>query len=300
MHVNLKSVAIATCAVALALGTSACSSSTGSDAAGAGKSVEVAKSDALAAMVPQAFASDGVLTVGADASYAPGEFIDADGESIIGFDVDLTEALGKVLGLTVDVKNAPFESLVEGVKTGKFDLGVSSFTIDAERTKQVDMVSYFDAGTSWAVPKGNPQGITPDNACGKKIAVQKATVQVPDIEARAKACIDAGKPAMTIEQYQLQSDATAAVVSGKDDAMLADSPVVAYAVKQTGDKLETSGGIYDAAQYGIVVPKGQGDYAKAIQGALQELMDDGAYMEILESWGVQDGAISTSQINPTS
>ncbi|MGB8021765.1 MAG: ABC transporter substrate-binding protein [Candidatus Nanopelagicales bacterium] len=297
---NLKSAAIATWAVALVMGMSGCSSSTGVEDAGAGESVEVAKSDALAAMVPRPFASDGVLTVGADASYAPGEFIDTDGESIIGFDVDLAEALGKVLGLTVEVRNAPFESLVEGVKTGKFDLGVSSFTIDAERQKQVDMVSYFDAGTSWAVPKGNPQGITPDNACGKKIAVQKATVQVPDIEARAKACIDAGKPAMTIEQYQLQSDATAAVVSGKDDAMLADSPVVAYAVKQTGDKLEVSGGIYDAAHYGIAVPKGQGDYAKAIQGALQQLMDDGAYMEILKSWGVQDGAISTSQINPVS
>lgn len=301
VRVNLKSAAIGTCALALVMGISACSSSTSSEGAGQGSSsVQVAKSDALAAMVPQAVASDGVLTVGADASYAPGEFIDTDGTSIIGFDVDLIEAVGKVLGLTVDVKNAPFESLVEGVKTGKYDVGMSSFTIDADREKQVDMVSYFDAGTSWAVPKGNPQGITPDNACGKKIAVQKATVQVPDIEARAKACVDAGKPAITIEQYQLQSDATAAVVSGKDDAMLADSPVVAYAVKETGDKLEISGGIYDAAQYGVALAKDQGDFAKAVQGALQQLMDNGAYEEILKAWGVQDGAISTSQINPAS
>ena len=70
--------------------------------------------------------------------------------------------------------------------------------------------------------KGNPAGVDPDNACGKKIAVQKDTVQVDDIQARSKACTDAGKPAITIDQFQGQDAATAAVVSGKDDAMLAD------------------------------------------------------------------------------
>ena len=107
-----------------------------------------------------------------------------------------------------------------------------------------------------------------------------------------------GKDAITIEQYQLQSDATAAVVSGKDDAMLADSPVIAYAIKQTGDKLETVGDIYDAAPYGFAVPKGQGEFTKAIQGALQKLIDDGTYLEILTKWGVQSGAITTSEVNP--
>ena len=189
----------------------------------------VAKDDALAAMVPAEIASDGKLVIGTDASYAPGEFIDTDGKTIVGFDADLAKAVGQVLGLEAEMQNAPFDSLVEGVKTGKYELGVSSFTINPDREKQVDMPSYFSAGTSWAAPKGNPNGITPDNACGRKIAVQKATVQVDDITARSTTCTDAGKDAITIEQYQLQSDATAAVVSGKDDAMLADSPVVGYA-----------------------------------------------------------------------
>jgi polar amino acid transport system substrate-binding protein len=224
--------------------------------------------------------------------------MDTDGKTIIGFDVDLAKAVGQVLGLQVEVQNAPFDSLVSGVKSGKYDLGVSSFTINPEREQQVDMPSYYNAGTSWAVPVGNPNGITPDNACGRKVAVQKATVQVDDITARSQSCTDAGKEPITIDQYQLQSDATAAVVSGKDDAMLADSPVVAYAIKQTGDKLVTVGDIYDAAPYGYAVPKGQGDYTKAIQGALQKLMDDGTYLKILTRWGVQDGAVTTSEVNP--
>ncbi|MGZ4602887.1 MAG: ABC transporter substrate-binding protein, partial [Kineosporiaceae bacterium] len=114
-----------------------------------------------------------------------------------------------------------------------------------------------------------------------------------------KKCTDAGKPAIAIEQFQLQSDVTSAVVTGKDDAELADSPVIAYAIKQTNGKLQQAGEIYASAPYGIVVPK-SGDYAKAVQGAMQKLMDSGAYLTILKKWGVEGGAVKTSAINPTS
>jgi polar amino acid transport system substrate-binding protein len=299
MSLKMKQAALAAAMLVLAGGMAGCSSDDSSgDTAAASAAPAVAKDDALAAMVPAEVASDGTLLVGTDASYAPSEFLDVDGTTIIGFDVDLVKAVGQVLGLEAEVQNAPFDSLVSGVKSGKYELGVSSFTINPERVQQVDMVSYFNAGTSWAVPKGNPNAITPDDACGRKVAVQKATVQVPDITERSKACEDAGNPAMTIEQYQLQSDATAAVVSGKDDAMLADSPVVAYAIAQTGDQLELTGEIYDAAPYGYAVPKDQGEYTAAIQGALQKLMDDGTYLEILTTWGVQDGGVTTAEVNP--
>jgi polar amino acid transport system substrate-binding protein len=300
-----KTTMLAIAAMVLAGGMAGCSSSEAGSADPSGAesgsgAISVAKDDALAAMVPADIASDGKLTVGTDASYAPSEFIGEDGTTIQGFDVDLVKAVGQVLGLEVEMQNAPFDSLVEGVKTGKFELGVSSFTINPERVQQVDMPSYFNAGTSWAAPAGNPEGLDPDNACGRKIAVQKATVQVDDITARSKTCTDSGNPAITIEQYQLQSDATAAVVSGKDDAMLADSPVVAYAIQQTGNQLETVGDTYDAAPYGYAVPKDEGEYTAAIQGALQKLMDDGTYLDVLTAWGVQSGAVTKSEVNPVS
>ncbi len=290
-------------AVVLSISLSACSSGSDANEVAASEGAEAAptvtKDDALAAMVPAEIASDGTLLIGTDASYAPNEFIDEDGTTIVGFDVDLATAVGQVLGLEAEMQNAPFDSLVAGVKTGKYELGVSSFTINPDRSAQVDMPSYFNAGTTWAAPKGNPEGITPDNACGRKIAVQKATVQVDDITARSETCTSAGNEAITIEQYQLQSDATAAVVSGKDDAMLADSPVVAYAIAQTNDQLEAVGDIYDAAPYGYAVPKDQGEYTQAIQGAIQKLIDDGTYEQILTNWGVESGAITTSEVNPT-
>ena len=300
MRINFRTTSVAAGALALAVGIAGCSSSddTGSEPAASGTAAAIAKDDALAALVPAEVAADGVLTIGTDASYAPGQFLDVDGETIIGFDVDLAKAVAQVLGLEAQMENAPFGSLVEGVKTGKYELGASSFTINAERQLQVDMVSYFLAGTSWAVATGNPMQITPDDACGKVVAVQRDTVQVADIEARSQACVDAGKPEITIEQFQAQSDATAAVVTGKDDAMLADSPVVAYAIAQTGGKLEQVGEIYEAAPYGYAVPKDQGDYTQAVQGAVQKLIDDGTYLDILTLWGVQGGAVTTSEVNP--
>jgi polar amino acid transport system substrate-binding protein len=294
---------IAVLAAVAACGGGSSGTSTSTSAAGASSSASAAsvgKDEAVAKLLPTSISSKGSLTIGTDASYAPSEFVDTDGKTVIGFDADLAKALGQVLGLQVNLQNAPFPTLIEAVKSGKFDLGMSSFTINPDRIKQVDMVSYFNAGTSWAVPQSNPASVTPDNACGKKVAVQKGTVQADDLMARSKKCTEAGKPAIAIEQFQLQSDVTSAVVTGKDDAELADSPVIAYAIKQTGGKLQQVGTIYDSAPYGVVVPKNQGTYAKAIQGAMQKLMDSGVYQSILTKWGVQGGAIKTAAIDPTS
>ncbi|HEY6708142.1 MAG TPA: transporter substrate-binding domain-containing protein, partial [Actinomycetota bacterium] len=106
------------------------------------------------------------------------------------------------------------------------------------------------------------------------------------------------KPAITIDRYQRQDQATAAVVSGKDDAMLADSPVLAYAVKQTNGQLELLGDIYDAAPYGYVIKKEQTDFAEAVAGAVKALVDDGTYKTILTKWGVDAGAIDNPAVNP--
>jgi len=129
--------------------------------------------------------------------------------------------------------------------------------------------------------------------------VQKGTVQVADLTARSKKCKAAGKKDITIDQYAAQDAATTAVVAKKDDAMLADSPICAYAVDKTNGDLELLGDIYDAAPYGFVVPKDAAEFAKAIQGAIQKMIDDGSYKKVLDKWGVSGGAITTSEINPS-
>ena len=285
----------------VATGCGGSSSDGGSSSASGSSSAlpSVSADDALAAAVPEAIKKDGVIEVGSDTTYPPAEFIGDDGETIVGFDVDLFTLVAQKLGLEAHFVTSPFDSLIAGVGSGKYEAGVSSFTINSEREAQANMVSYYAAGTQWATKKGNPGTIDPDNACGKNIAVQKATVQVDDITARSQKCTDAGKPAITIDQYDGQDQATAAVVSGKDDAGLADSPVMAYAVKQTGGQLELLGDIYDAAPYGYVVPKDQTQFAQALADAVKALIGDGSYQKVLEKWGVEDGAITDPTVNPS-
>jgi polar amino acid transport system substrate-binding protein len=255
---------------------------------------------ALAAKVPAEVKSDGMIKIGTDSSYAPNEFLDTDGKTVIGFDVDLFNAVAAKLGLKTQWESAVFDAIIPGIQSGKYELGVSSFTINDERKKIVNMVSYFNAGTQWATKKGNPLGVQPDNACGKKVAVQTNTVQDTDdvSSKRQQACKSAGKPAIAIDRYQRQDQATAAVVSGKDDAMLADSPVVAYAVKKTNGQLELLGDIYDAAPYGFVIKKDQTEFAQAVADAVKALISDGTYKTILTKWGVEAGAIDNPAVNP--
>jgi polar amino acid transport system substrate-binding protein len=265
---------------------------------GSGASASTAVDASLAAMVPDAIKSKGTITVGTDSTYAPNEFLDTDGKTVIGMDVDLFNAVAAKLGLKTKWVSGDFGSLITGVQSGKYDAAVSSFTINKDREAQSNMISYFGAGTQWAQATGG--NVDPNNACGAKVAVQKNTVQVDDLTARSKKCTDAGGKAITIDQYEKQDDATAAVVSGKDQAMLADSPVVAYAVKQSNGKLALDGAIYDSAPYGYVVAKAQTGFADAIKGAVQALIADGTYNKILTTWGVQAGAVTTSTVNPVS
>src|SRR3954463_16458233 len=252
-------------------GSDSSSSAGGADSSGT-PLPSVSADPPLAAKVPAAVSADGKISVGSDTTYAPSEFLAADGTTIEGFDVDLFDLVAAKLGLKAEFATAPFDSIIAGVGSGKYEVGVSSFTINPDRLAQVNMVSYFNAGTQWSTRKGNPSDVDPDNACGKKVAVQTGTVQVEDITARSKTCTDAGKPEITIDQYDAQSDATAAVVSGKDDAGLADSPVMAYAVKQTNGQLELLGDVYDAAPYGYVIPKDQAEFAQAVAAAVKSLV----------------------------
>lgn len=285
-------------AAVLLLSLAACGEEESTDQPGGGPSVASSVDAALAAKVPDAIKSDGKIVVGTDSTYAPAEFLDTDGKTVIGFDVELFTAVAAKLGLKAEFVSAPFGDIINGVNSGKYEAGVSSFTINDERKGQANMVSYFQVGTQWVTKKGNPAGVALDSACGKKIAVQKDTVQVEDIQKRSKACTDAGKPAITVDQFPGQDAATAAVVSGKDDAMLADYPVGVYAVTQSNDALELLDKQYEAAPYGYVLAKEQTQLAEAVRDATKAVIADGSYKQVLDKWKVGDGAITDPAINP--
>ena len=246
-----------------------------------------------AAKVPQAIKDKGTLTVAMDASYAPNEFFDEDGKTIIGMDADLAAAIGTTLGLEVEKKNVTFDAILPGLAADKYDIAISSFTDTKEREETVDMVTYFTAGTGFYTNAENPvevEGLA--DLCGKKVAVQKGTVQQEDVEGQNDKCDDP----IDVAVFTQQTDVDLAINSGRAEVALADSPVAAYAVQQSDGALKSTGKEYDSAPYGIAVNKENG-LTEAIQAAVQAMIDDGTYTAILEEWGQTAGALTESKIN---
>jgi polar amino acid transport system substrate-binding protein len=266
--------------------------------------LDVAADSALGAKVPAAIKADGKIVIATDASYAPNEYTLEGSDEIIGMDVDLGKALGKALGVEVEFVNASFDGILAGIQANRYELGMSSFTDTKEREQTVDFVTYFEAGTSTMVRKCNPKDIeTIEDLCGKKVGAQNGTTQLDqltqeDVEGSVvKACKDAGKEAPVSQGFPKQTDVNAALTANRIDAYMADSPVVDYAVKKTGNAFEKAGDDTDTAPYGIAVPKTGGTMKDALQAALQKLIDDGSYQKILDNWGVGGGAITEAKVN---
>ena len=196
-------------ALLAACGSSKSASTTTSEAAAG-----IQKDAAAAALVPEAIAKKGTLTVAADASYPPDEFMDADGKTVIGMDVDLMNAIGDVLGLKVTVSNAAFDTIIPALVSGKFDVGASSFTDTKEREQQVDFVTYFSAGEGFYInadSKNSFDGL--DSLCGYKVAVEKGTVEETDATTQDATCKAAGKPGVTVLSFGTQNEANLALIN---------------------------------------------------------------------------------------
>ena len=306
---NLRKLAVFALSAAMIVSLGACGTSEKSDSAASSDSESssnttgydvsgVTKDDDIAAMLPESVTKDGKLTIGMDTSYAPAEFLAEDGKTPVGFDVDIAKALANMFGLEVVPQTSNFDSIIPSIGT-KYDIGISSFTITPERMEAVDFVSMFKAGSTWVVKKGNPNKVDTSDLCGLKIAVQTGTTQEEEVNAAAKQCKADGKSEVQILSNKLQTDVTTNVATGKADVFYADSPVAGYAIAQTEDTLEALGEDVGVTKEAVAIKKGDSDTAKAVQAALQKLMDDGTYMKILKHWGVEAGAIDKAEINPT-
>ena len=282
MSLKFKSFAALALSAAMMFSVAACGTTDSGDAKSDSKAKNttvgydvstIKKDDELAKLAASAkTVKDGELSVGMELSYAPAEFYAEDGKTPVGYDVDMSKAIAQTLGLKPKIVSSMFDTIVPSIGS-KYDLGITAMTITEERLQSVDFVSYYRAGSTWAVQKGNPKKLDTSDMCGAKIAVQTGTVQEDEANKIAKGC--------------------------KADVFYADSPVAGYAISQTDGQLEALGDVEGVAKQGIAIKKGDQQLDEAVQKAVQKLMDDGTYMKILKHWGVESGALDKAEINPT-
>lgn len=286
--------AACTLAAALTMGLAGCVTNDEGGHPDGWQPVAPAPDPELAARVPADIRERGTLSIGTNPPFAPLEFKDTDGD-IIGFDLDLARATAGVLGLELVVREQDFTLILPSISAGSVDFGASGFTSNEERRRTYDFVDYLDTGLQWARPPGSD--VSPDDACGREIAVQRGTAaEMEDLPARSDACVAEGKAPIKRLAYQDSGTAATAVVLGRADALAADSPVSAWAVARSDGKLEMAGEIYDGAPFGWPLPKNS-ELAPLLAAALQHLIDTGEYQRILAMWGLDDGAVERARIN---
>jgi polar amino acid transport system substrate-binding protein len=250
------------------------------------------------------------LVICSDIPYPPQEFFDASGNPI-GSDIEIGQEIAKRMGLTAEIQNSVFDTIIAALSGGKCDIIISAQNITSSRVKQVDMIPFFEAGQSFVVATGNPAGIkTQDDLCGKKIAAETGTTEVDYLngtgdyagQGLSAACTKAGKPAISVKGFGKDSDALLALQSGQVDAYFADSPVAGYYTVQHPDQFALSGVELGKALEGISVAKDKTGLRDSVQQALLSMVNDGTYLTILKKYGDDPGAVTAdvvAQLNKT-
>ncbi len=299
---------LAALALALAGTTTVACSNTESTAGAAEKqgvgvggrdAAEKVKADPSAEkLVPDAIASAGVLTVVTDPTYAPMEFTDDKG-AIIGLDPDIATAVAHKLGLEVKFSKGDFNGIIAGIEAGRYDASWASFSVTPDRVKRVDMTSYINSGTSLLTPKGNPDDIDEvTDLCGRTVAAQTGnTAVLSTLPAFQKTCAKEGLKKITELVLPQQDNVNQAVSTGRADALLADSALTAYYAQVQPEAFTQVDAIFvEPALLGAITKKGTG-LAEAISAAVESLIADGTYDEIIEAWGLGVAAIDDSGVN---
>lgn len=290
---------IGSIAAAAALGAllTGCSTSSDEPAEAAEQAVEV--DPALRAMLPgELLAESTRITVGTESGYPPFEYTNEAGR-IVGFEIDLFDAASDRLGLKYTFHDMLFDSLLGELYASNVDVIAAAMSDTAERQADYDFVDYYNDSDAIMVPAGNPEGIKNlKDLCGRTVAVLTGSTQEEALAGlNAAECQD--KPVQVV-QFDTDADALAHVQEGKADAELTQWSTGAYNAKQVG-----SGDIFEVANTEIINPtplgfvflKGDVELVRAYQAAVQSIIDDGTYAEILKKHDLSAGAIEKATIN---
>ncbi len=296
-------------AIAAAVVLSACGGSTPSTTSTSPGTL--GKVDRIANEVPSGMKGQ-TLQIATDATYEPNEFVDPTSGAITGWDIDFGNSLCTVMGVQCKFQNVTFSTIITQLKAtnSRYQFSLSSWSPTEDRENSgIDFISYYRAGESWLVKaSGGPTINSTADLCGKSVAVETGTTEESDAytfmgqavggaptAGKTDGCKTAGKSDIKVLSFDKQTQANAALLSGRADAGWLDQPVAAYQVKQSSGQFKLSGQPCSVAPYGLAILKGS-SLEKALTDATKYLIDNAFYKQVLDKWGVADGAIASSGV----
>ena len=237
----------------------------------AAEDTEGAEADAAAGEVTTV--TEGVLTMGTNAAFPPYEYYE--GDEIVGIDAEIAQALAEKLGLTLEIVDMDFNSIVTAVQSGKIDVGIAGMTVDPDRQKNVDFTDSYATGVQVIIVPEDSEIASADDLEGKLIGVQEGTTG-------HQYCMDDYGDESVIP-YTNGATAVQALLDGKVDCVVIDEqPALSFVEANEGLKiLETE---YVVEDYAIAVSKDNPALRDAINTALNELIDDGTVQGILDKY----------------
>ncbi|WP_327068931.1 ABC transporter substrate-binding protein [Kitasatospora sp. NBC_01302] len=258
------------------------------------------KVDAIAALLPADVRQGGTLKVGSSFGTPPSAYYpDPATKKPAGLDVDVTDAVARVLGLKVDREDAAFETILPALGSGKYDVGTGNFGVTTARLKTIDFVTYIDDGQGFAVRKDNTAltDVTQlTQLCGLTIGTGAGTTFETTLNTQKHLCTDAGKKPYTVQSFSENGAILTSLQQGRIDAVMSTINGLRYQAAQpaAGTKFV---GEFHRLDVGFAFKKGS-PLTPAFQAAVNQLIKDGTYQRILDKWGTGGSAITQSQISP--
>ncbi|MGR4010201.1 ABC transporter substrate-binding protein [Leucobacter sp. 1207-22] len=304
MKTQKKTLTLLAASAAIALALTGCSGGGSADSGAAkggsdlpvGDEISTTVDKDLTALLPERIVDKGVINIAVDIPFPPMAMYDENNRAI-GFDPELGRLLGQKLGVDVSLNKQAFDSVIPSLQAGKNDLIMSGMNDTTERQKVLSFVDYSYGGFAVAVKAGNPEGITGvKDLCGKTVSVQKATIQGDLLRA-----MDCG---INVMELPSDLDAQTALRAGKSQAYTADAVVAEYVVATTDDGKafeivrdpENPAG-FNPVYSGIGMLKNETELAEAVKQALQALIEEGTYQEVLDRNNIGAYAVESAEIN---
>ncbi|MFC3572115.1 ABC transporter substrate-binding protein [Streptomyces yaanensis] len=261
----------------------------------------VRKVDSVAALLPAEVRKAGTLRVGSSIGFPPGAYYpNGPDKAPAGQDIDLADAVAKVLGVELRRQDASFETILPALGSGKYDFGTGNFGVTTQRLKTVDFVTYINDGQGFAVKKGSTVLKTKvtdlTQLCGLTIGTGAGTTFEATLTAQKGVCAKAGKKPYDVKVYSENAATLTALQQGRIDVIMSTINGLRYQAAQTASGT-TFLGEYHRLDVGFAFKKGSA-LTKAFQAAVDELIKNGTYAGILKKWGTAASAIDASRINP--